>query len=111
MSESGSERRKDRRIPVDLWIEAEADDELYFHRAANLSVGGAFFDKTVPSSLGKVVQLRFTLPGGAEIMCHGEIVSAQGLGMGVKFVDLAEKDRLTIESLLDKLEKSIDKGA
>jgi hypothetical protein len=108
MSGQGSERRRDRRIPVELWIEAEADDELYFHRAANLSVGGAFFDKTIPEPVGKVVQLRFTLPGvSAEISCKGEIVSAQGMGMGVKFRDLADADRQTIEKLLDKLESQL----
>ncbi len=106
MSEN-SERRRDPRIPVELWIEAEADDELYFHRAANLSVGGAFFDKTIPEPVGKVVQLRFTLPGApGEISCRGEIVSAQGLGMGVKFVDLKESDRSAIETLLERLQRN-----
>ncbi len=101
-----SERRRDRRVPVELWIEAEADDELYFHRAANLSVGGVFFEKTIPEPLGKVVVLRFTLPGTAsEISCKGEIVSARDFAMGVKFLDLSDADREAIEGLLDKLEE------
>ena len=104
MSDQASDRRKERRFPVELWIEAEAGDELYFHRAANLSPGGAFFDKTIPEPLGKVVQLRFTLPGAErEIHCRGEIVSAQDFAMGVKFLDLAAGDRQAIEGLLEKL--------
>lgn len=104
MSEHG-ERRRDRRVPVELWIEAEAGNELYFHRAANLSVGGAYFDKTIPEPLGKVVQLRFALPGsGPEVQCRGEIVSAQDFAMGVKFLDLADADRSRISALLDTLE-------
>ncbi|MGC4114375.1 MAG: PilZ domain-containing protein [Myxococcales bacterium] len=100
----GNERRRDRRVPVELWIEAEAGDELYFHRAANLSVGGAFFDKTIPEPAGKIVQLRFSLPGGgAEISCKGEIVNAKDFAMGVHFVDLAEADRQRIEALVEKL--------
>jgi hypothetical protein len=99
----GQERRRDRRVPVELWIEAAAGDELYFHRAANLSVGGAYFDKTIPEPVGKLVQLRFTLPEGAEIACKGEIVNAQGFAMGVRFVDLVEADRLRIEALVNKL--------
>jgi len=103
MSES-NERRRDRRVPVELWIEAEAGDELYFHRAANLSVGGAYFDKTIPEPAGKVVQLRFSLPsGGPEVACKGEIVTAQDFAMGVRFVDLAEADRERIEALVKKL--------
>ncbi|MBI5543579.1 MAG: PilZ domain-containing protein [Deltaproteobacteria bacterium] len=103
MSEKTAERRRDRRVPVELWIEAEAGDELYFHRAANLSVGGAYFDKTIPEPTGKVVQLRFALPGGDEIACKGEIVTAQDFAMGVKFLDLSEDDRLRIENLVQKL--------
>jgi hypothetical protein len=98
-----NERRRGRRVPVELWIEAEAGDELYFHRAANLSVGGAFFDKTIPEPAGKVVQLRFSLPGGAEIACSGEIVNAKDFAMGVKFIDLKEDDRRRIEELVDRL--------
>ena len=103
MSDHNEERRRDRRVPVELWIEAEAGDELYFHRAANLSVGGAFFDKTIPEPVGKVVQLRFALPTGAEIACKGEIVNAQDFAMGVKFVDLDEADRKRIEDLVARL--------
>jgi hypothetical protein len=107
MSDQAGDRRKDRRVPVELWIEAEAGDELYFHRAANLSVGGAFFDKTIPEPEGKVVQLRFSLPGtGHEVRCRGEIVSAKDWAMALRFVDLAESDREAIEALLDKLAPS-----
>ncbi len=107
MSDQASDRRKDRRVPVELWIEAEAGDELYFHRAANLSAGGAYFDKTIPEPAGKRVQLRFTLPGSAnEIRCQGEIVSSQEFAMGVRFVDLTAADREAIERLLEKLAPS-----
>jgi hypothetical protein len=100
----GNERRRDRRVPVELWIEAEAGDELYFHRAANLSVGGAYFDQTIPEPEGKLVQLRFSLPGGgSEISCKGEIVTAKDFAMGVRFVDLADSDRQRIEELVNKL--------
>ena len=95
------DRRKDPRIPTDLWIEAEAGDELYFHRAANLSAGGAFFDKTIPAPVGKRVALRFALPGtGHEVRCQGEIVSAGAHEMGVKFIDLSADDLAAIQALI-----------
>ena len=100
------DRRRDRRIPIDLWIEAEEGDELYYQRAANLSAGGAYFAQTVPQKLGTHVHLKFSLPGEpAEIACNGEIVSApeKGLGMGVRFLDLGEKDRALIESVITRL--------
>jgi len=100
-----SDRRRDRRVPVELWIEAEAGDELYFHRAANLSVGGAFFDKTIPQPVGTVVELRFMLPGApGEIRCRGEIVSALDFAMGVKFLGLSDDDRKRVEEAVARLE-------
>lgn len=102
----GQERRKDRRVSVDLWIEAEEGDDLYMQRAANLSVGGAYFVNTVPQKVGTHVKLRFSLPGEpGEVECTGEIVSASehGLGMGVRFVDLAASDRERIEKLIERL--------
>lgn len=97
------ERRRDKRLAVELWVEAEAGDELYFQRAANLSVGGAYFAQTVPQPVGTRVQLRFSLPGDpAEIHCVGEIVAAtdNALGMGIRFVELAEADRARIAALI-----------
>lgn len=99
-----NEKRRETRIPVDLWIEAEREGELYYQRATNLSVGGAFFVQTIPLPLGTRVTLKFTLPGDShEIACEGDIVSAKELGMGVQFVSLAAADRTRLEKMLAKL--------
>ncbi len=100
---SASDKRRERRIPVELWIEAERDGELYFQRASNLSVGGAFFAQTIPLPVGTVVALSFQLPGDPDqIQCRGEIVTAKDLGMGVHFSSLKQHDRARIEALIDK---------
>ena len=97
-----SDKRRDQRVPVELWIEAERDGELYFQRASNLSTGGAFFTQTVPLPLGTLVQLKFTLPGDThEIRCQGEIVTAKDLGMGVQFMGMSESDMTRVEKLID----------
>jgi len=98
------DKRKERRIPVDFWIDVDADGELYFQHAANLSVGGAYFTHTFPLELGRRVQLKFTLPGPeqAVVECKAEIVTAEGLGMGVQFIDLAPADRARIENLIHR---------
>lgn len=101
---SENDKRKETRIPVDLWIEAARDGELYYQRAGNLSVGGAFFVQTIPLPLGTRVALKFTLPGDShEIVCDGDIVSAKELGMGVQFVGLVPGDRARIEKLIAKV--------
>ena len=84
-------------------MEVEGEGELYFQRASNLSVGGAYFTQTFPLPVGTTANIRFTLPGDAhQIACRGEIVSAKDLGMGVQFVDLADADRVRIEGLIDR---------
>lgn len=108
---SENDKRKETRIPVDLWIEAERDGELYYQRAGNLSVGGAFFVQTIPLPVGNRVSLKFTLPGDThEIVCEGDIVSAKELGMGVQFVGLEPADRTRIQKVIAKLGKLSDEG-
>ena len=97
------DKRRQRRIPVEIWIDVDAEGELYFQRASNLSVGGAYFTQTFPLAVGKKVSLRFALPGeDTQVECRAEIVTAVDLGMGVQFADLKPKDRERIEALIDK---------
>ena len=102
-----TERRTESRLPVNLWVEAEEGEALYFQRAGNLSAGGAYFTQTVPHPIGTRVRLRFSLPDApGEIECHGEIVSALASsdpGMGVKFLDLPEPIQERIRLLAAKL--------
>jgi hypothetical protein len=104
---TADDKRRQRRIPVELWIEAERAGELYFQRASNLSVGGAYFTQTIPLPVGTMVELKFELPGDpTEIRCKGEIVTAKDLGMGVQFIAITESDRARIEALIDKHERA-----
>ncbi len=69
------ERRQEKRIPVEMWVEERLGSETYFQRSANLSLGGIYLDHTIPHPPGTVVQLKFTLPGDSEpISVMGEIV-------------------------------------
>jgi PilZ domain len=101
-----AERRAEQRVPIDLWVESEEGEDLYFQRLGNLSAGGAHFEKTVPHPLGTRVKLRFSLPDApGELSCLGEIVSASSLGseepgMGVKFVELSPEIRGRIRALV-----------
>src|SRR5689334_16185891 len=100
---SADNKRRQPRIPVELWIEVSSGGELYFQRASNLSVGGAYFTQTFPLPVGTKVDLKFELPGQAgEIACKGEIVAAQELGMGVRFLGLGTADQQRIEELINK---------
>lgn len=108
---SQEEKRAYRRVPIDIWVEESRDRELYYQRTANISEGGLFFEKTVPHPKGTIVSLKFTLPGQAEpINVKGEIVNlpsdSEGLGMGIKFLDLTDIQR---EAILDYISTCITK--
>ena len=92
------ERRSEKRIPVEMWVEEHHGKDTYFQRSGNLSVSGIYLDGTLPHPRGTQVDLRFTLPGDTDpIELRGEIVGddtpavGEGgakLGMHVRFVNL-----------------------
>ena len=111
----GSERRADdrrdgdrrlaARAPLDLWVEEERGNELYFRRTGNVSQGGVYFEQTIPHSLGTQVKLRFSLPGETEVIeAFGEIVNTpdvkDGLGMGLKFIEMSAAHTKRLEAFL-----------
>jgi uncharacterized protein (TIGR02266 family) len=107
MTELGKtvERRSAIRVPVEIWVEQSTVRELYFQRSANISQGGIFLQQTIPHARGAIVNLRFTLPGDDHaFQVSGEIVNvgetASELGMGIRFIDLADADRRRIESFV-----------
>lgn len=87
-----AERRGEKRVPIEMWVEESRGRDVYFQRSGNISVGGIYLDGTIPHPRGTVVQLKFTLPGETDpIQLRGEIVGEPGgdrLGMHVKFLDL-----------------------
>ena len=108
---SGDRRRGDRRraarAPLDLWVEEEKGNELYFRRTGNVSLGGIYFEQTIPHALGTTVRLRFSLPGNdALIEAQAEIVntpsSKDGLGMGLQFKDLSADAARALSAFLDE---------
>ncbi len=107
------EKRSSIRVPIDIWVEESKEGELYYQRTANISEGGLFFEKTVPHPKGTIVNLKFTLPNQSEpIQVKGEIVNlpndADGLGMGIKFIGLAEEQKKAIEEYINQQIKKGD---
>lgn len=105
--QENKDRRSSERINIEMWVEESTDRELYFQRGANISAGGIFLERTIPHQRGTVVSLQFTLPeDNVPIKVKGEIVnvgdSPDELGMGVKFVDLSEEDRLKISQFIER---------
>jgi uncharacterized protein (TIGR02266 family) len=111
------DRRGAARAPLDLWVEEEKGDELYFRRTGNLSLGGLSFEHTIPHAPGTQVRLRFALPGASQriIEAHAEVVTASlardGLGMGLRFCSMGDDDRRALQAFLDASETTSRSGA
>jgi hypothetical protein len=102
-----SDRRKGPRIPVSIWVEETKGEDLYFHRAGNLSIGGVFFERTIPHPIGTQVRLKFELPGDKGVIeTLGEVVSTptdpSGLGAGIKFLELDAVEERLIKEYIDQ---------
>ena len=96
-----SDRRSQTRVPIDMWVEEQAENASYFQHSGNVSSGGLFLENTMPHPVGTRVRLRFTLPGeSGDITTAAEIVkieTAPVLGMRLKFVDLPADAQARIE--------------
>ncbi|MCP4504552.1 MAG: hypothetical protein GY822_31990 [Deltaproteobacteria bacterium] len=106
---SKQRRTKDRRItaraPLDLWVEEEKGEELYFRRTGNISIGGIYFEQAVPHPLGTRVRVRFALPGSPEVVeVDAEIVNAldSDVGMGMEFLGLDDEQKKQIARFVKK---------
>ncbi|MBW1810751.1 MAG: PilZ domain-containing protein [Deltaproteobacteria bacterium] len=101
------ERRQDKRVPLSIWVEEVKGEDLYFQQAGNLSVGGVYFERTIPHPVGTQIKLKFELPGiEGVIETVGEVVNVPddptGLGAGIKFVGLDSVEERLIKEFIDE---------
>ncbi len=100
------DRRRDIRVPVNIWVEEYQGDDVYFQQAGNLSVGGVFFERTIPHPIGTKVGLRFSIPGSEGVIeTTGEVVSVpsdEDFGAGIRFIDLDPVEEQIIREYIDK---------
>ncbi len=109
----GQDRRAHPRHSVAITMELTAGNDLYFHVSGNLSRGGAFFNRAIPHPVGTMVELTFQIPGddGPSLRCKGEVVNIpdgnDGLGMGVRFIDLDPSDQERIELFVEQVKSVV----
>lgn len=96
-----SERRASKRTTYFCEATLEGMDVAHTHvRLADLSVEGAFVDTRSVLPAGAVTRLRFTL-GSKDVGVNAEVrYSMPGMGMGLRFLNLAPEDRKAIEEFL-----------
>jgi hypothetical protein len=104
-----TERRLDARVPVDMWITAERDQERSYSHSADLSAGGMAIDCGWPHPIGTQVTLRFMLPGTEyEFNTEGEVVGASWVEgrpvTNLRFTNLSGDEHILISKYLEKIQ-------
>ena len=101
------ERRAKPRLSVSL--EAVWDGATGNHpaRITNLSAGGCYLDTVGETMSGEIVCFRVLLPDDDWLYLEGEVRHyTQGIGFGVRFVDLDDQQEEKIERLINKAKES-----
>ena len=99
----GHENRRDPRVSLSSDVECEVDTRRVRWRFADISAGGMFIDVYDPLPAGTLFRLRFQLdppPIAARAQVH---YVQPRIGMGVKFVELADDDRNRIREIVDRM--------
>lgn len=104
------DQRKDNRVPIQLKVDIESPNDHYlFEYSSNLSRNGIFIHTLDPLPAGTYVNIQFLLPDDTPIRTRGMVIwvntdeDDEDVGMGIKFMGLAEEERDRILNSLKKL--------
>ena len=96
-TDAEDERRRAKRVVVDLQVDFRADDMFIYTYITDLSTLGIFLRSNAPFAVGTKVAVRFQPPGEEPLELEGEVrwvspfrigaLEAREPGMGVQFVD------------------------
>jgi len=107
-SDPNRERRQHPRVDIFQEIACEADGVACRSCVADLSLGGMFIELARPAyKVGTPLRVCFALrPGEAPLIVPAEVNYVQnGIGMGVRFAQLAADQRARIAGLSDEIER------
>jgi len=100
---AASNRRTDRRVPVELEVDYRASETFLFAYITDISAMGIFVRTETPSPRGTHLNLRFRVAGGELMELEGEVIwinsprpdDAEGRnpGMGIEFRNLSAAQR------------------
>jgi len=105
VSELNFEHRKHPRVSLFQEILCEGEEASAYSQAADLSVGGMFVDHpSPPFASGDLVTTRFSLgPDEGPVVVEAAVNYVQeGIGMGIRFLNLDLDDALRIEEYVDR---------
>jgi hypothetical protein len=103
-----SEDKRKRRLHINTEVYI---NRVYHAEGLDLSADGMYLYTRHPYVEGSIIDLRFKL-GDDEIQGPAKVVHSQpGIGFGVRFTDLKEKDAEKIRDYVERLGSEQPKGA
>ena len=116
MAKGSRERRRSRRVPVEIQIRYETADGFFQDYIRNLSLGGIFIQTPQPLPMNTKLKVQFSLPDmPVPIVADGVVVhtlrvgqakNASACGMGIKFAELEPSSKQELEAYLQSSKKS-----
>ncbi|QDF05140.1 hypothetical protein BHS04_18300 [Myxococcus xanthus] len=108
--EAMSDKRKNKRAPLDIYLNKYMGGVPYMSRAADISQEGLSLARLIePQHEAKRIGLQFQLPGSEEIIyAEGEVVrewaelGAKRERSGVRFTLLTDRHRKMIDAYVDR---------
>lgn len=106
---SGIDRRMHERVAVDWSVDYRGSDTFLFAYISDISAMGIFIRTPTPESPGKRLNLRFCPPGGEPLELEGQVIwinppregePGRQAGMGLKFVDMTQRQRDKVMDLV-----------
>ncbi|MBW1809412.1 MAG: PilZ domain-containing protein [Deltaproteobacteria bacterium] len=102
-----SQERREKRMPANLTVTYQTDSDFSVSKTANISKGGFFIQSQTLPPEGCDILFRLH-PSEVEesIDITGQVAwSKAGIGFGVKFIDVAEKECTRFAQLISRLDK------
>ncbi len=108
------DHRRHKRHSVILKVDYRDVDKFFTDFAENLSKGGMFISTPRPLKPGTSIVLEFSLPDSSiKVKTRGEVIWVRSKpkspkekrGMGIKFQELAPKDKEKIDKLILRLKQ------
>jgi uncharacterized protein (TIGR02266 family) len=111
MAKASSEKRRQRRVPVQIQIQYQSADGFFQDYIRNLSLGGIFIETAKPLPKNTKLRVEFRLPEMADpITADGIVVHTLRVGrakknsavsgMGIRFSELKSSSKQVLESYL-----------
>jgi len=97
-----SNKREYSRVPLKMWITSKDIDESVHLPVENISSGGLYIITPVRHEPGTILEIAFHIPSKKnkiEAIVLVENIRAEGglFGLGVKFIDLNDRDKAILE--------------